>query len=161
VFSYENLDNAAIAYNKLVARIAALMKEQSGEVDSAAFDTLKAGFVSALDNDLNTSLAVTALYDVLKADTTPATKLALISDFDRVLCVGLIAAAERLNATDEKADADVDSALIAYINDMIAQRVAAKKEKNFARADEIRAELLSKGITLIDTREGTKFEINK
>ena len=161
VFSYENLDNAAIAYNKLVARIAALMSGEQGEVDTAAFDALKAGFVSALDNDLNTSLAVTALYDVLKADTTPATKLSLIADFDKVLCVGLIAAAERVNATEDKADSDVDSELIAYINDMIAQRVAAKKEKNFARADEIRAELLSKGITLIDTREGTKFEINK
>ena len=161
VFSYENLDNAAIAYNKLVARIASLMSGEQGEVDSAAFDSLKAGFVAALDNDLNTSLAVTALYDVLKADTTPATKLALIADFDKVLCVGLIAAAERVNATEDSADEAVDSELIAYINDMIAQRVAAKKEKNFARADEIRAELLAKGITLIDTREGTKFEINK
>ena len=161
VFSYENLDNAAIAYNKLVARIAALMNGDRGEVDSAAFDSLKAGFVSALDNDLNTSLAVTALYDVLKADTTPATKLALIADFDKVLGVGLIAAAERVNTTEDSADDAVDSELVAYINDMIAQRVAAKKEKNFARADEIRAELLAKGITLIDTREGTKFEINK
>ena len=161
VFSYENLDNAAIAYNKLVARIASLMSGEQGEVDSAAFDSLKAGFVAALDNDLNTSLAVTALYDVLKADTTPATKLALIADFDKVLCVGLIAAAERVNATEDSADEAVDSELIAYINDMIAQRVAAKKEKNFARADEIRAELLAKGITLIDPREGTKFEINK
>ena len=160
VFSYENLDNAAIAYNKLVARIASLMNGEQGAFDATAFDTLKAGFVSALDNDLNTSLAVTALYDVLKADTTPATKLALIADFDKVLCVGLIAAAERVNAEEDKAESDVDSEFIAYINDMIAQRVAAKKEKNFARADEIRAELLAKGVTLIDTREGTKFEIN-
>ena len=160
VFSYENLDNAAIAYNKLVARIAALMNGDKGEVDSSAFESLKAGFVSALDNDLNTSLAVTALYDVLKADTTPATKLALIADFDKVLCVGLIAAAERIALAEESSDSSVDSELVAYINDMIAQRAAAKKEKNFARADEIRAELLSKGITLIDTREGTKFEIN-
>ena len=161
VFSYENLDNAAIAYNKLVARIAALMNGDKGELDSAAFDALKSGFVSALDNDLNTSLAVTALYDVLKADTTPATKLALIADFDKVLCVGLIAAAERMSAEENKADDNVDSELVDYINAMIAERVAAKKEKNFARADEIRAELLAKGITLIDTREGTKFEINK
>ena len=160
VFSYENLDNAAIAYNKLVARIAALMNGDKGEVDSAAFESLKAGFVSALDNDLNTSLAVTALYDVLKTDTTPATKLALIADFDKVLCVGLIAAAERLALSEQSSAPAVDSELVAYINDMIAQRAAAKKEKNFARADEIRAELLSKGITLIDTREGTKFEIN-
>ena len=161
VFSYENLDNAAIAYNKLVARIAAIMKDDNGEIDTAAFDALKSGFVSALDNDLNTSLAVTALYDVLKADTTPATKLALIADFDKVLCVGLIAAAERMSAEENKADDNVDSELVDYINAMIAERVAAKKEKNFARADEIRAELLAKGITLIDTREGTKFEINR
>ena len=160
VFSYENLDNAAIAYNKLVARIASLMKEQSGELDASAFESLKAGFVSALDNDLNTSLGVTALYDVLKADTTPATKLALIADFDRVLCIGLIAAAERINAEASESEPTVDSELVAYIEDMIAQRAAAKKEKNFARADEIRNELLSKGVTLIDTREGTKFEIN-
>ena len=161
VFSYENLDNAAIAYNKLVARIAAIMKDDNGEIDAAAFDTLKAGFVAALDNDLNTSLAVTALYDVLKADTTPATKLALIADFDKVLCVGLIDAAKRVNSEEDKTDSSIDSDFVAYINDMIAQRAAAKKEKNFARADEIRAELLAKGVTLIDTREGTKFEINK
>ena len=160
VFSYENLDNAAIAYNKLVARIASLMKEQSGELDASAFESLKAGFVSALDNDLNTSLGVTALYDVLKADTTPATKLALIADFDRVLCIGLIAAAERINAEASESEPTVDSELVTYIEDMIAQRTAAKKKKNFARADEIRNELLSKGVTLIDTREGTKFEIN-
>ncbi len=158
VFSYENLDNAAIAYNKLVARIASLMKEPAGELDQNSFDTLKAGFVSALDNDLNTSLGVTALYDVLKADTTPATKLALIADFDKVLCVGLIDAAKR-QSEEQKSEPAVDSELVAYIEDMIAQRVAAKKEKNFARADEIRAELLSKGITLIDTREGTKYQI--
>ena len=158
VFSYENLDNAAIAYNKLVARIAALMKENAGEIGKAAFDSLKEGFVAALDNDLNTSLAVTALYDVLKADTTPATKLALIADFDKVLCVGLIDAA-KCQGEEQTAESAVDSELVAYIEDMIAQRVAAKKEKNFARADEIRAELLAKGITLIDTREGTKYQI--
>ena len=44
---------------------------------------------------------------------------------------------------------------------MIAQRAAAKKAKDYARADEIRAELLEKGITLIDTKEGTKFSISE
>ena len=159
VFSYENLDNAAIAYNKLVARIAAVMKENAGEIDGAAFDSLKAGFKAALDNDLNTSLAVTALYDVLKADTTPATKLALIADFDKVLDIGLIEAANKINESENASSSGADGELVAYIEDMIAQRVAAKKEKNFARADEIRNELLEKGIVLIDTREGTKYEI--
>ena len=88
VFSYENLDNMAIAYNKLIAKIATL---KDGEpVDEAAFAEQKAGFVKALDNDLNTSLAVTALYDALKANTNDATKLALIREYDQVLCLNLL-----------------------------------------------------------------------
>ena len=50
--------------------------------------------------------------------------------------------------------------LLAYINEKIEARRAAKKAKDFAAADAIRDELLAKGITLLDTREGTKFSIN-
>ncbi len=161
VFSYENLDNAAIAYNKLVAKIASLMSSDEGELDGGAFDELKGRFVAAMDNDLNTSLAVTALYDVLKAKTTPATKLALIADFDRVLSVGLIDAArsiyESQSGAQEQTAADADESLTAYIEGMIAERAEAKKAKNYARADEIRNELAAKGITLTDTAEGTKW----
>ena len=163
VFSYENLDNAAIAYNKLVSKIASTMKEEEGELDAAAFEQLKARFTKAMDGDLNTSLAVTALYDVLKANTTPATKLALIADFDRVLCVGLIPAAERMleeekRAEEEKALALANDPFAAYVEDMIKQRAEAKKAKNYARADEIRAELSEKGVTLKDTSAGTTWE---
>jgi len=162
VFSYENLDNAAIAYKKLVSRIVATMKEEQGAVDSEAFEALRAKFSAAMDNDLNTSLAVTALYDVLKARTTAATKLALIADFDKVLCVGLIAAAERALA-EEKAEAEkaaealASDPFAAYVEDMIRQRAEAKKAKDYARADAIRAELLEKGVTLTDTSAGTKW----
>ena len=162
VFSYENLDNAAIAYKKLVARIVATMKEDQGEIDTEAFDSLRQKFSAAMDNDLNTSLAVTALYDVLKAKTTAATKLALIEDFDKVLCVGLIAAAERALA-EEKAEAQkaaealANDPFAAYVEDMIRQRAEAKKAKDYARADAIRAELLEKGVTLTDTSAGTKW----
>ena len=53
----------------------------------------------------------------------------------------------------------VDAELEAYILAMIEERKAAKKEKNFARADEIRNELLEKGIALEDTREGVKWKM--
>ena len=162
VFSYENLDNAAIAYNKLVAKIAATMKEEQGVIDAASFDNLKARFVKGMDGDLNTSLGVTALYDVLKADTTAATKLALIKDFDRVLCIGLIEAAERALADEKKAAEEAAAAIAndpfaAYVEDMIRQRAEAKKAKDYARADAIRAELTEKGVTLTDTSAGTKW----
>ena len=157
VFSWENLDNAKIAYNKLVAKVAAL-KQGDGEIDSAAFAEGKKKFTDALDNDLNTSLAVTALYDVFKMNTNDSTKLALIVDFERVLDLGLIAAAARYNEKDGPA-ATADSELVAYIEERIAARAQAKKDKNYALADEIREELLARGITLTDTKEGTKYTI--
>ena len=159
VFSWENLDNAKIAYNKLVARVASL--KEDGEIDAAAFAEGKKRFTDALDNDLNTSLAVTALYDVFKMKTTDATKLALIKDFERVLDLGLVEAAAKLSVKEEKEDAapEIDAELLAYINEKIEARKNAKAEKNYALADAIRAELTERGITLIDTKEGTKFTV--
>ena len=163
VFSWENLDNSKIAYDKLVSRVADLKPE--GEIDESAFAEGKKRFTDALDNDLNTSLAVTALYDVFKLGTNDRTKMALIESFETVLDLGLVAAAKRIN--DEKAkaaaeeNAGVDPELLAYITERIEARKAAKKAKNFAEADAIRDELLAKGITLLDTREGTKFTITE
>ena len=161
VFSYENLDNAVIAYNKIIARLVSLVKEDVGEVDSAVFDEYKAKFCAALDNDMNTALGVTAIYDVLKAKTTPATKLALIEDFDRVLGLDLVVKA-RKQAEEEKAAAEQvsDDPFIREIEDMIRQRAEAKKAKNYALADSIRQALTEKGVTLIDTPQGTKYTIN-
>ena len=70
VFSWGNLDNAKLTYNKLIAKIAPLTTEAAGEIDKAEYDRLMNGFVSALDNDLNTALAVTSVYDVLKSTAT-------------------------------------------------------------------------------------------
>jgi len=162
VFSYENLDNAATAYNKIVARLLALLKEEQGDVGKEAFDRLKAGFCNALDTDLNTSLSVTAIYDVLKADTTPATKLALIEDFDYVLGLDLVKAAKaQLEAEQVAASAEDSDPFVQEIKAKIAERIAAKKAKNYALADAIRNELLAKGVTLIDTRDGTDYKIEK
>ena len=166
VFSYENLDNAVTAYNKLVARLAQL-DPADGEVDATAFAEGKKRFTDALDNDLNTSLAVTALYDVLKLRTNGATKLALIADFDRVLSIGLCEAAEKVRKEKKAAEAEANKAveydmndpLVVEVLDLIEKRRQAKKEKNFAEADRIRQYLLDKGVTLIDDRSGTTFKI--
>ena len=154
VFSYEGLDNAKAAYQKLVARVASLKAD--GEVDRRAFESLKAGFTSALDNDMNTSLAVTAYYDVLKSGTNDATKLALIEDFEQVMQLGLLDAVKALREEAKaKAEPSEDDR---WILDLIAARAEAKKAKNYAEADRIRGELSEKGIILVDTKEGTTYK---
>ena len=152
VFSWENLDNAAQSYEKLIVKIAALTP--GDDVDETTFQALKERFVGALNGDLNTSLAVTAVYDVLKAKTTDATKLAALADFDRVLCLNLLKNAEVLRSKQvqeaaESADPEIDGLILA--------RTQAKKQKNFAEADRIRDILKEMGVEIIDTPQGTKW----
>ena len=149
VFSYENLDNAAVAYKKLVAKIAKLTDE--GELDKAEYDRLMKGFTDALDNDLNTAQGITALYDVLKSDTNGKTKLALIREFEKVLSLGLIEAAAKLNEANGAED-DIP----AEIAELIEQRKAARKAKDFAAADAIRDKIAEMGYIVEETRQGTK-----
>lgn len=150
-FSYEILDNTAVAYEKLVKRIGGLQKD--GEVDREKFNAYREKFEAALCDDLNSSMALTVLYDMLKEDMSDATKYALAEDFDRVLSLDLTTAHAR-----KESETTVDAELERYILEKIEERKAAKKEKNFARADEIRSELLEKGIILEDTREGVKWK---
>jgi cysteinyl-tRNA synthetase len=153
-FSYEVLDNMNAAYEKLVKRIAELKDE--GEVDPAAYSEYRARFEDALCSDVNTSMAITVVYDLLKADMSDKTKLALLGDFDQVLSLDLLEAAK---ARKEAAGGSVDEELSHFIEEKIAERAAAKKEKNFARADEIREELLARGVAIKDTREGVVWEL--
>ena len=149
VFSYEALDQAAGTYKKLKNRIAELGKD--GEVDAAAVAEYKNKFVELVGNDVNTSMGITLLYDVLKADLNGPTKRAIIESYDYVLSLDLL-------KEEAAEDNGVDAELEAYVLAKIEERKAAKKEKNFALADEIRNELLEKGIVIKDTREGVKWE---
>lgn len=155
VFTYENLDNAAQAYDKLTAKIAQTDPED-GAFDGKAAAPLKAAFAEAMDNDINTSLAITALYDVLKADINGKTKIELIRDFDTVLDLGLIEAADAIRSESALA---ADPELCAKIESLIAERAAAKAAKDYARADAIRAELTDMGVILEDTKDGTKYKL--
>ena len=152
MFSWENLSNAQTTYEKLISRVAALKEGPAEPGDEAAMEQLRHTFREALDNDLNTSLAVTALYDVLKANISDGAKRQLLGEFDEVLSLDLLEAAARAGSGAEapqEGDAEIDA--------LVAARAAAKKEKNFAEADRIRDELAAMGITLVDTREGTTW----
>ena len=147
-FSYEVLENVGVAYEKLHKKVLEL--KDDGAVDEDKFAQYRAKFEEVLANDMNTSMAITMIYDVLRDEMNDATKKALVASFDEVLSLDLTVAEEA---------AAVDAELEAFVLAKIEERKAAKKEKDFAKADAIRAELLEKGVQIKDTREGTVWEL--
>ena len=148
-FSYDTLDNSKAAYERLLNRIAGIPQE--GETNAAQFEDYRRRFIEKVGNDLNTSLGLTVLYDLLKdSDVNGATKRAIIADFDRVLSLNLLSGGT--NTAEEHSDE-----FVRYVEGLIRERAEAKKNKNYARADEIRAELAEKGVTLKDSKEGTSW----
>lgn len=150
VFTYEGLDSASNSYLKLKNKIKSLKEQTEGVIEQEKMVKYQAAFQGALEDDLNTSNALTVLYDVLKDDAlNNVTKLALVSDFEKVLSLGLL----------EEEKRSIDPELEQYILEKIQKRSEAKKNKDFHLADQIRNELAEKGIIIRDTREGTKYEI--
>ena len=145
LFSYESLDNTKQAYDKLKNRIKLIKDNVEGELTDAS--VYKNKFKEALENDMNTSDALTVLYDVIKSDLNNRTKLELIKEFDSVLSLRLLE------------ENEIDAELKKYIEDKLEERVQAKKVKDFAKADLIRNELESRGILIKDTREGTIYQL--
>ena len=149
LFSYEALDQASSTYKKLKNRISQL--DRTPDLHESKIDYYQNKFKDAISNDLNTSSMLTVLYDVLKDDElTDFTKLYLIEDFDKVLSLGLI------EDIDEKKISDETESMILK---KIEERKQAIANKDYELADKIRDELFDKGIKLIDSREGTTYEI--
>lgn len=145
VFSFDSLNSAEQAYLKLKNKIS-LIKDE-GELSEGDFDKYKNMFIEYITNDLNTANAITLLYDLLKDDTVNGhTKIELVRSFDKVLSLDLLPEVKEVRSDHE------------HIMKLIETRNEAKKAKNFELADAIRDELLSKGIALVDTKEGTIYK---
>lgn len=112
-----------------------------------------AAFEKAMDDDFNTADAIAAIFDLVKYANTTAN-----GDSSKAYVTALyeliVKLADVLGIVVEKKEELLD----ADIEALIQERQAARKERNFARADEIRDELLAKGIILEDTREGVKWK---
>ena len=144
LFSFDALKDAENAYNKLLNKVS-LIKEE-GELNKDLFDKYNNRFKEEIGNDINTPNALAVLYELLKdSEVNGTTKLELIKNFDKVFSLDLI-----------KEKEDIDDK---WILDLIEERKEAKKNKDFAKADKIRNDLLEKGIELVDTREGTTYKI--
>ena len=144
LFTYDMLDSFANSYEKLKNKVLSLTDD--GEVSNTKKYIEK--FKSAIENDLNTSMMLTYLYDVLKSDLNDASKKYLVTEFDKVLGLSLFEVDRKETSVSEE-----------FILSKIEERNVAKSNKDFTLADSIRDELLSSGIKLIDTKDGTKYEI--
>jgi cysteinyl-tRNA synthetase len=167
-FSYEALDSARSSRKSLVERVIAL-KEKAGAEDPARLASPAAlgrktsrdpriaayleAFTGHLCQDLATPRALAELWGLLRdADLPPAEVLAAAYEMDEALGLGL-AESKRPEA------AAVDPSLAAEIDALVAERVAAKKLKDWPRADAIRAQLKSKGVLLEDGPAGTTWKL--
>ena len=149
----ERILNATDNLKHLIASVAA--EEMSAE-EKEAFsktDAYVEEFEKAMDDDFNTADAIAAIFELVKYANTTATaessKEYLRGLLDRIVKLGDVLGLI-LDKKEELLDADIEK--------LIEERQAARKEKNFARADEIRDELLAKGIILKDTREGVQWK---
>ena len=144
VFTYEALNQAEATLKKLRNKIDNISDE--GELDEGEFSTYNDRFIKEISNDLNTANALSVMYELIKDEQVNGhTKLELIKKFDKVFSINLI---------NEKSKNDDKEIL-----DLIEKRSEAKKNKDFELADSIRSELESRGIILVDTREGTTYKI--
>ena len=164
VFTWENLDNAQGAYQKLVRRIAGL-DPADGSVDEAVVREYRESFLRQVGNDLNTAQGITALYDALKAKTGDATKLAILDSFDQVLSLNLLDRAAALRAEQARASsAQAAGGFVITgegdpaIDALVLRRAEAKKAKDFAQADRIREELKAQGVEITDVPGGAVWK---
>ena len=162
-FSAELMESAKNGLERIVTaaeNLRFLMKnaqaEAMNESEKEAFAKTREyveGFEKAMDDDFNTADAVAAVFELVKYANTTAD-----GDSSKEYLQGILDVLGKLTDVlgiivekkEELLDADIEA--------LIEERQAARKEKNFARADEIRDELLARGIILKDTREGVQWK---
>ncbi len=161
-FSSELMEAAQNGYDRIVTSVSnlnyllksaegSMTEEEKKLAEEAA--TYRTRFDEAMDDDFNTADALSVIFELVKFANTYAGEgssqefVQYLKDEITELCdvCGLI-----VDKKEEILDSDIEA--------LIAERQAARKEKNFKRADEIRDELLAKGIVLEDTREGVKWK---
>ena len=186
-FTFDGLTESTNAIERLRtfhARVRDGKWNEEASISSELGAVIRAGdeeFTAALANDLNTAEARAAIFDVLRAVNTAADRSAL-SRVDADATLALLAKFDSIFAVLEDRDAELtrkalawaeaegrmdeaDASLLATLNfsdtdidAMVAERVLAKKQRNFARADAIRNELLGKGIVLEDSKDGVRWK---
>lgn len=151
-FSFDALDAASNGYKSMVRRIAELLKDHdSAPLDTAVFNEWHDKMLATISDNMKTAETLVLVHELLRdTNVNSATKIALFEFIDRLLGLQFIDRAKKLNDTESET---VPAEIVALAD---ARRVA-KENKDWARADEIRAQIENAGWTVVDTRDGTKI----
>ena len=143
--SDEALDAAATGLDRIWDQAADLWQSERGAVDEDRVAALRAGFVEAINDDLATPRALVVLQNVLESALSPASKLVLLEEMDRVFGLDLLTMAKRRSTlTDEQAG-------------LIEDRRVARLSKDWQRSDTLRDELLALGVEVRDAAGGQRW----
>lgn len=151
VFSFESLKDAQNGYKALKKKIGTILTniDEINNMNKELISGYQEKFKTQISDDLNIANAFTVLNEVIKdGELNNKEKAFLIEDFDKVFSLNLM--------TIEKEAIEVDEKLI---NHLIEERNIARKEKNYKRSDEIRAQLLDMNIEVLDSKEGTSWRV--
>ncbi len=160
-YSVELMDAARSGLERIITAVTRLggltgeerelnVKEQEIAVD---LEALRAKYEAALDDDFNTADAISSIFEMVKLSNTSVSDNSA-KELIKAARQQILELSDVLGLIVEKQEELLDS----DVEELIAERAAARKAKNFARADEIRNELLEKGIILEDTRQGVTWK---
>jgi cysteinyl-tRNA synthetase len=162
-FSSELMEAAKNGFERIVNTVSNLDFQIQNKADSALTEDEKAllaeadgftkKFEEAMEDDFNTADAISAIFELVKfanTNTTETASKAFLEELKKRILILTDICGLVVEKKDDGLDAEIEA--------LIEERTKAKKEKNFARADEIRDELLAKGIELKDTREGVQWK---
>ncbi len=151
-FSFESLDAAAAGYKNMVRKIADLMANPtSGAVDKDVYNEWHDKILTPISDNLKTAETLVVVQDLLKNQSVnAATKLDLLDFVDELLGLQLADRAKKLLATESETAPN-------EVQEMAEQRMAAKQNRDFATADELRAKIDASGWTVTDIPGGFKL----
>ncbi|MDE6570957.1 MAG: cysteine--tRNA ligase [Alphaproteobacteria bacterium] len=151
-FSWDAMDAAAAGYKNIVRRVADLMADApGGQRSDDAYNAWHDRILAAVSDNMKTAEALVAVQELLRAtDVNAATKIALFEFIDRLLGLQFIDRANRLRALE-------NVAAPSEIQELAARRATAKADRDWATADNLRAEIDAAGWTVVDTRDGWKL----
>ena len=153
-FTFEGMDSAKKSLSNLRAAVKK-HKGGEGEVNERMLAAFKNRFDDAVNDDLNIPKALGILWELAKVKTPSDAVYRLILDFDTITALDL----DKEPEPEAVKEPEIDPVLDAEVNEQIALRAQAKKEKNYAEADRIRKALADRGILLIDTPQGTTWKL--